>query len=125
MAAHQNTPEQSPKPFYRRRASKADPLKRSAVVTLRLTDMENDLVTQKADECGLTKSELLRQLALGFEPKARLTDEQLALLQDVRKVRYDLQQMSNFFSREDSDTWRTTLYYLNKAIAKLKPLLKL
>lgn len=82
-------------------------------------------MTQKADECGLTKSELLRQLALGFEPKARLTDEQLALLQDVRKVRYDLQQMSNFFSREDSDTWRTTLYYLNKAIAKLKPLLKL
>lgn len=125
MAAHQNNPEQSPKPFYRRRASKADPLKRSSVITLRLTDWENDLITQKADDCQLTKSEYVRQLALGYEPKARLTEEQMTLLQDVRKIRYELQQMSNFFSREDSDSWRVTHYWLDKAIAKLKPLLKL
>jgi hypothetical protein len=125
MAAHQNTTEQSPKPFFRRRASKDDPLKRSSVITLRLTDWENDLITQKADECQLTKSEYVRQLALGHEPKARLTEEQVTLLQDVRKIRYELQQMSNFFSREDSDTWRNTHYWLDKAIAKLKPLLKL
>lgn len=125
MTAPNNNTEQSPKPFYRHRASKADPTKRSKVITLRLTDMEYDLIARTADECLLTKSEYVRQLALGYEPRARLTEEQVTLLKEVREVRYHLQQMSNFFSREDDATWRDTLYWLRRIIDKLKPLLKL
>lgn len=118
------TPTAAPKPFKRHKAPKGEPT-RKPKIDFRVTELEKDLIVAKADECGLTTSDYVRQVVLGYQPKARLTEDQVTLLQDVRKIRYDLQQMSNFFSREDSASWRATHYYLDKAIAKLKPLLKL
>lgn len=47
---------------------------RTTAIYVRVTEKEKSRIKQKADKCGLSKSEYLRKRALGYSPKALLPE---------------------------------------------------
>lgn len=41
-------------------------------ITFRLTNEELESINQKADECGITRSQYIRQVAIGIVPRSKL-----------------------------------------------------
>ena len=48
--------------------------KRTTAIYVRVTEKEKSRIKQKADNCGLSQSEYLRNRALGYSPKALLPE---------------------------------------------------
>ena len=69
---------------------------KSTTITIKLSPEERNLIRKKAAECGLTVSAYGRALMLGFEPKARLTEHQMRLLENLDGCRSDMINFGNF-----------------------------
>lgn len=83
-------------------------------IDFRCTEEEFFSIEEMARSCSMTKSDYVRQVVLGFRPKKKLTDDELHLLQDVRKATSDLQHISNYFSKG----------WYSKLMAELKPIVQ-
>lgn len=46
-------------------------MEKESTITFRLPQAEKDKISRIAKRCGLSKSEYLKQRALGYEPKAQ------------------------------------------------------
>lgn len=58
---------------------------------------EEAAIKKVAADCGLSVSSYCKNVILGHRPKYRLSPSDVSLLQDVRKLTYNLQRISNFF----------------------------
>ena len=63
---------------------------RSVFVGARVTPSQRDHIKSLAEQCGMTVSDYILSRAYNFKPKARLTKEEAALLQNLDNCRSDL-----------------------------------
>ena len=63
---------------------------RSVFVGARVTPSQRDHIKSLAEQCGMTVSDYILSRAYNFKPKARLTKEEAALLQNLDDCRSDL-----------------------------------
>ena len=50
----------------------------SKVITIRLTPQEYDVIQEKSKSCGLAFSSFVRKIALGYNPPATFSNEELS-----------------------------------------------
>ena len=60
--------------------------KKGSTITFRLTQADKDKISHIANRCGLSKSEYLKQRALGYEPKAVPPDALFTLLEEIGEL---------------------------------------
>ena len=63
---------------------------RSVFVGAKVTPCQRDHIKSLAEQCGMTVSDYILSCAYNFKPKARLTKEEAALLQNLDNCRADL-----------------------------------
>ena len=63
---------------------------RSVFVGAKVTPSQRDHIKSLAEQCGMTVSDYILSCAYNFKPKARLTKEEAALLQELDGCRSDL-----------------------------------
>lgn len=63
---------------------------RSVFVGAKVTPSQRDHIKSLAEQCGMTVSDYILSCAYNFKPKARLTKEEAALLQNLDNCRSDL-----------------------------------
>lgn len=86
-------------------------------ITFCCSEAEQQAIQKTAKDCGISCSNYCKQVVMGHHPKYRLTPEDVALLQDVRKVKADLQRIANFFKYSNH---QLAIIELRKVIDKLK-----
>ena len=63
---------------------------RSVFVGAKVTPSQREHIKSLAEQCGMTVSDYILSCAYNFKPKARLTKEEAALLQNLDDCRSDL-----------------------------------
>ena len=63
---------------------------KTKVVGAKVTPCQRDHIKSLAEQCGMTVSDYILSCAYNFKPKARLTKEEAALLQNLDNCRSDL-----------------------------------
>mgnify|MGYP000773181187 FL=1 len=63
---------------------------RSVFVGAKVTPSQREHIKSLAEQCGMTVSDYILSCAYNFKPKARLTKEEAALLQNLDNCRADL-----------------------------------
>lgn len=89
-------------------------------IDFRCTEDEFFAINSTAKDCGLTKSDYVRKVILGFRPWKRLSEEELLLLQDIRKATADLQHIHNLFHQ---GSYTALMKELQAIVNQLKSLL--
>ena len=72
--------------------------KLSRTVTIRLSEKDNRMARLLASRCGTNKSTLFRSLLYSVQLKARLSDEEKALLRNLGDSRRDMVNFANALS---------------------------
>lgn len=86
-------------------------------ILFRVTSLEGKQLKQTAEQCGMSVSDFCRSSVFGITPKQRLTEEQIELLKEVRKIRFDLDRITRHWR---SGEWKDVRTELNQIIAYLK-----
>jgi hypothetical protein len=68
---------------------------RSCKLDIRLTEAERLEIFTTAARCGLSPSDFVRKRALGFRPKARLTEEEAEAMSAFAQARGDVMHFVN------------------------------
>ncbi|WP_143868537.1 MULTISPECIES: plasmid mobilization protein [Bacteroides] len=63
---------------------------RSVFIGAKVTPSQKEYIKLQAEQCGMTVSDYLLARAYNYKPKARLTKEEAALLQNLDNCRSDL-----------------------------------
>lgn len=63
---------------------------RSVFIGAKVTPSQKEYIKSQAEQCGMTVSDYLLARAYNYHPKARLTKEEAALLQNLDNCRSDL-----------------------------------
>lgn len=63
---------------------------RSVFIGAKVTPSQKEYIKSQAEQCGMTVSDYLLARAYHYHPKARLTKEEAALLQNLDNCRSDL-----------------------------------
>ena len=63
---------------------------RSVFIGAKVTPTQKEHIKSLAEQCGMTVSDYILSCAYNFKPKARLTKEEAALLQNLDNCRSDL-----------------------------------
>lgn len=63
---------------------------RPHVICIRLSSDEHLEVIRKSEECGLNKSDYVRRIITGYQPKKRMTDEEREAFLALSGARKDL-----------------------------------
>lgn len=61
-------------------------MEKESTITFRLPQAEKDKISRIAKRCGLSKSEYLKQRALGYEPRAVPPDALFTLLEKIGEL---------------------------------------
>ena len=86
-------------------------------ITSSCSEDELGAIRQTAKDCNLSMSMYCKKVVLGFRPKYRLTEADISLMQEVRKVKSDLQRIANYFKYGNH---QLLMEELAKVINKLK-----
>ena len=68
----------------------ASDAKRTVFIGAKVTPQQKEEIQARAQQCGMTVSNYLLSRAYGYTPRARLTREEAALLQELDGCRSDL-----------------------------------
>ena len=68
---------------------------KDCMVTLRCTEEQREVLDAKVKACGMNRSTYIISLILGHHPKKKLSEDDLQLLRDVRKIKADLIHINN------------------------------
>lgn len=68
----------------------ASDAKRTVFIGAKVTPLQKEDIQARARQCGMTVSDYLLARAYGYTPRARLTREEAALLQELDGCRSDL-----------------------------------
>jgi len=109
------------KPFARTRQETSSPV-RHTTLTFRVNDAERRIIEDRARSCNKSVSDYLRQVVLNRTPRAAFTEEERELLKLVSSVKFNLQQLNNYFHGHD---WPRVKQENEIIISKLKSILKI
>lgn len=79
---------------------KANP--KTEIARFRLAPDEMQFLRKQASDCGLTLSNFCRAVCLGYQPRQRLTADEVEMLREVRRLRNDLTHINNYNSKNPS-----------------------
>ena len=83
--------------------------KRTVFIGAKVTPQQKEEIRTRAQQCGMTMSNYLLARAYGYTPRARLTREEAALLQELDGCRSDLVRYTSALQGM-STTQRLTLF---------------
>lgn len=86
-----------------------DKEKRTIVLSLKVNEVERDIIKEKAKNCGKSTSNYLRNVGCGHEPRHILTDDEKAAFDLLDGVRDDMIKFGNALQGLDS-TQRKILF---------------
>lgn len=85
---------------------------RSVFVGAKVTPSQRDHIKSLAEQCGMTVSDYILSCAYNFKPKARLTKEEAALLQNLDNCRSDLVNIPlRFMECPQSSGWLCSIRF--------------
>ena len=64
-------------------------------LAFRCSSEERRQIAEKADSCGLSMSDYVRQCAIGHKPKLRLTEDEIAAFKSLAEARGELVRIKN------------------------------
>lgn len=82
-------------------------MKRSKKIDFRVTLTEYFLIQQKAKEVGLTKSEYIRNTALGYVVSSKLSPDEIEVYKLLNKYADNFRRISNLFKLGDTTGVKT------------------
>lgn len=109
------------KPFSRTRQENSSPV-RQTTLTFRVNDAERRIIEDRARNCNKSVSDYLRHVVLGRTPRAAFTEEEREQLKVVSSLRFNLQQLNNYFHGHE---WLRVKQENERIIMLLKNLLKI
>lgn len=81
----------------KKQRAKTKPIKTHRI-DVRFTEDEYKTVVERANECGMCKSQYLHDLGIGHQPKRLMTEEQEEALKGLKAVRSDCMGFTNAFN---------------------------
>ena len=93
------------------------------IIKFRVSKIEHAVITKKAEEAGISVSEMLRGLAFNFKFSPRFTDEELEIYKTLSKFSNNFTRISNLFKNGDVEGMK--IETLNTANEIREHLLKL
>lgn len=115
-----NKGKDNKKTFRRTRQETSSPV-RQTTLTFRVNDAERRIIEDRAKSCGKNVSEYLRKVVLSRTPRAAFTDDEREQLKVVSAMRYNLQQLNNYFHSQE---WLKVKQQNERIISVLKNLLR-
>ncbi|SRR5574344_1441962 len=76
--------------------------KRTVLVVAKVTESQRDHIRKMADKCGMTVSDYILARSYNYEPKARMTEEEVRILQNLDNCRADLVNYTSALHGMDS-----------------------
>lgn len=74
---------------------------RDVIMKFRVTEMERQIIKNKAKEAGLSVSELIRRSAFNLKLRSRLTEQEIKCYKTLTKFSLNFKNISNLFKRGD------------------------
>ena len=71
------------------------------IIKFRVSKIEHAVITKKAEEAGISVSELLRGLAFNYKFSPRFTNEELEIYKTLCKFSNNFTRISNLFKNGD------------------------
>ena len=71
------------------------------IIKFRVSKIEHAVITKKAEEAGISVSELLRGLAFNYKLSARFTPEEIEIYKTLSKFSNNFTRISNLFKNGD------------------------
>jgi uncharacterized protein (DUF1778 family) len=115
-----NKEKDNKKPFIRTRQETSSPV-RHTTLTFRVNDAERRIIEDRAQSCNKSVSDYLRQVVLGRTPRAAFTEEEREQLKTVSSLKFNLQQLNNYFHGHE---WLMVKLENERIIHALKSILK-
>lgn len=76
-------------------------MKKTQKIEFRLSLTELKIIQNKAKKCGFTMSQFVRETSLGYEPKYKLTAEEIAVYHTLTKYAINFKNLGNLFKLGD------------------------
>lgn len=76
--------------------------KRTVLVVAKVTVSQRDHIRKMADRCGITVSDYILARSYNYEPKARMTEDEVKVLQNLDDCRADLVNFTSALRGMDS-----------------------
>lgn len=76
--------------------------KRTVLVVAKVTESQRDHIRKMADKCGMTVSDYILARSYSYEPKARMTEDEVKVLQNLDNCRADLVNYTSALRGMDS-----------------------
>lgn len=76
--------------------------KRTVLVVAKVTESQRDHIRKMADRCGMTVSDYILARSCNYEPKARMTEDEVKVLQNLDNCRADLVNYTSALHGMDS-----------------------
>jgi len=77
-------------------------MKKTKKIEFRLTLTELKIIQNKASKCGCSISEFVRETSLGYEPKNKLTTDEIAVFNILTTYANNFKNLSNLFKLGDT-----------------------
>ena len=77
------------------------------IIKFRVSKIEHAVITKKAEEAGISVSELLRGLAFNYKFSPRFTPEELEIYKTLSKFSNNFTRISNLFKNGDVEGMKT------------------
>lgn len=79
---------------------------RNKILKLRVSTLEKRIITKKANQLGVSTSELIRAVALGYKIKSRLTREELEVFKMLTNYSLNFTRISNLVREKDYHSFK-------------------
>lgn len=77
------------------------------IIKFRVSKIEHAVIIKKAEEAGISVSEMLRGLAFNYKFSPRFTDEELEIYKTLSKFSNNFSRINNLFKNGDVEGMKT------------------
>lgn len=92
---------------------------RNKFIKIRVSKLEQRIITKKANQLGVSKSELIRAALLNYKVKSRLTQEELEIFKMLTNYSLNFTRISNLVREKDFDSFKKLSMQTAKEIREI------
>lgn len=92
---------------------------RNQFIKIRVSKLEQRIITKKANQMGVSTSELIRAAVLDYKIKSRLTQEELEVFKMLTNYSLNFTRISNLVREKDYDTFKNLSIKTAKEIREI------
>lgn len=79
---------------------------RNQFIKIRVSKLEQRIITKKANQIGVSTSELIRAATLNYKVKSRLSEDELKIFQMLTNYSLNFTRISNLVREKDYDSFK-------------------